>query len=64
MPFLRFAGHSVKTRGVFPQGHRKCQSAVPYAPLTYPAREHTPPLPCRLRQRVSILPSQDISVLC
>ena len=40
MPFLRFAGHSVKTRGVFPQGHRKCQSAVPYAPLTYLAREH------------------------
>jgi len=30
MPFLRFAGHSVKTRGVFPQGHRKCQSAIPY----------------------------------
>ena len=30
MPFLRFAGHSVKMRGVFPQGHRKCQSAIPY----------------------------------
>ena len=29
MPFLRFAGQSVKTRGVFLQGHRKCQSVVP-----------------------------------
>ena len=47
--FLHFAGHLVKTRGVFPQGHRKCQSAVPYASLTYPARGRTPPLPCHLR---------------
>ncbi len=47
MPFLRFAGHSSKTREVFPQGHRKYQFAVPDTPLTYPAREHTPPLPCR-----------------
>ena len=50
MPFLRFAGHSAWRRGVFPQGHRRCQSAVPYVPLTYPAREHTPPLPCHLGQ--------------
>ena len=47
MPFLRFAGHSSKTREVFPHGHRKYQFAVPDTPLTYPAREHTPPLPCR-----------------
>ena len=47
MPFLRFTGYSAKTQGVFPQGHRKCQSAVPDNPLTYPAREHIPPLPCR-----------------
>ena len=50
MPFLRFAGHSAKTQGVFPQGHRKYQSAVPYIPLTCPACEHIPPLPYRLRR--------------
>lgn len=63
MPFLHFAGHSVKTRGVFPQGHRKGQSAVPYVPLTYLARGRTPPLPSHLGQRALIRLNPDISVL-
>ena len=40
------------------------QSAVPYATLIYPAREHKPLLPCHLRPRVLIRPSPDTSVLC
>lgn len=44
MSFLRFTGYSVKMWGVFPQGHRKCQSAVLYPPLTYLVRGRTQPL--------------------
>lgn len=61
MPFLRLIGHGARTWGVFPQGHGKCQSAVPYTPLTYPARERTPLLPCHLRQWALIRPSQDLN---
>ena len=57
MPFLRFAGRSAWRRGVFPQGHRKYQSAVPYILLTCQVREHIPPLPYRLRRRASARPS-------
>ena len=62
MPFLRFAGQSVKTRGVFLQGHRKCQSVVPDNPSTCPAREHIPPLPCHSKQWASARPSLNTSV--
>lgn len=63
MPFLHFVGRSAWQREVFPQGHRKCQSVVLYIPLTYLGREHTPPLPYRLRQSVSIRPNQDTFAL-
>ena len=42
MPFLYFASHSVKTREGFPQGHKKCQSAVLDIPLACPAHGRTP----------------------
>ena len=54
IPFLRFAGRSAQRREVFTQGYRKCQSVVPCILLTCPAREHTSPLSCHLREQVLI----------
>ena len=62
MPFPRFVSRSTGTQGVFPQGHRICQSAVPYVRLKCPAYGRKLLSPCHSVRRVSVRPCQDTHV--
>jgi ABC-type Na+ transport system ATPase subunit NatA len=64
MPFLRFVSRSAGTRGVFPQGHRICQSAVPCVRLKCPAYGRKLLSPCHSVRRVSVRPCRDTHAPC
>ncbi len=64
MPFPRFVSRSTRTRGVFPQGHRICQSAVPYVRLKCPAYGRKLLSPCHSVRRVSVRPCRDTHAPC
>lgn len=64
MPFPRFVSRSTGTQGVFPQGHRICQSAVPYVRLKCPAYGRKLLSPCHSVRRVSVRPCRDTHAPC
>lgn len=64
MPFPRFVSRSTRTRGVFPQGHRICQSAVPCVRLKFPAYGRKLLSPCHSVRRVSVRPCRDTHAPC
>ena len=64
MPFPRFVSRSTGTQGVFPQGHRICQSAVPCVRLKFPAYGRKLLSPCHSVRRVSVRPCRDTHAPC